>query len=157
VLGRRASDDAGSAHLAPLLEALASARVVDGTLATTLCADEPERFRRLWEALRPLFAAHGAGTSLKQVAASLDMSMRQIGRDAKDLADTFGIGVGYRDALLVVRLRTASLLLSAPGATVADVAAAAGYGSAIAMARAFPRRQVAVAERRPGGGGRSYS
>jgi transcriptional regulator GlxA family with amidase domain len=37
----------------------------------------------------------------------------------------------------VLRLRVAALLLSAPAATVADVASAVGYGSAIAMARAF--------------------
>jgi transcriptional regulator GlxA family with amidase domain len=47
------------------------------------------------------------------------MSMRQVGRDAKQLA------------------RVAVLLLSAPRATITDVATAAGYGSAIAMARAF--------------------
>jgi AraC-like DNA-binding protein len=123
--------------LEELLAALAATGIVDAGLSRTLCADEPERFRRLWAALQPLFATHGAAVSLKQLAGSLDMSMRQIGRDAKELADAFGIGGGFRDALLVVRLRTACLLLSAPGATVADVAKAAGYGSPIAMARAF--------------------
>ncbi|HEY0254918.1 MAG TPA: helix-turn-helix domain-containing protein [Kofleriaceae bacterium] len=99
--------------------------------------DEPERYRRLWEALRPLYDAHGGTVSLKQLAASLDMSMRQVGRDAKDLAATFGFGNGFRDALLVLRLRVAVLLLSAPEASVAEVATAVGYGSPIAMARAF--------------------
>ncbi|MFT3693313.1 MAG: hypothetical protein QM831_09255 [Kofleriaceae bacterium] len=99
--------------------------------------DEPERYRRLWDALRPLYDTHGGTVSLKQLAASLDMSMRQVGRDAKDLASTFGFGNGFRDALLVLRLRVAVLLLSAPEATVADVASAVGYGSPIAMARAF--------------------
>jgi len=99
--------------------------------------EEPERYRRLWDALRPLYETHGGTVSLKQLAASLDMSMRQVGRDAKDLAATFGFGGGFRDALLVLRLRVAVLLLSAPEATVAAVAAAVGYGSPIAMARAF--------------------
>ena len=99
--------------------------------------EEPERYRRLWEALRPLYEMYGGTVSLKQLAASLDMSMRQVGRDAKDLAATFGFGGGFRDALLVLRLRVAVLLLSAPEATVAAVAAAVGYGSPIAMARAF--------------------
>ena len=99
--------------------------------------DEPERYRRLWDALRPLYEAYGGTVSLKQLAASLDMSMRQVGRDAKDLAATFGFGGGFRDALLVLRLRVAVLLLSAPEATVAAVASAVGYGSPIAMARAF--------------------
>jgi transcriptional regulator GlxA family with amidase domain len=91
----------------------------------------------MWDALHPLYASYGGTTSLKQVANSLEMSMRQVGRDAKELAATFGFGRGYRDTLLVLRLRVAALLLSAPAATVADVAAAVGYGSAIAMARAF--------------------
>jgi transcriptional regulator GlxA family with amidase domain len=84
-----------------------------------------------------LYSTYGATTSLKQLASSLDMSMRQVGRDAKDLSAAFGIGGGYRDALLMLRLRSAVLLLSAPDATVAEVAKLVGYGSPIAMARAF--------------------
>jgi AraC-like DNA-binding protein len=99
--------------------------------------EEPERFRRLWGAMAPLFQQHGATTSLKQLASSLDMSMRQVGRDAKELSAAFGIGGGYRESLLVLRMRLAVLLLSAPGASVADVAKAVGYGSPIALARAF--------------------
>ena len=99
--------------------------------------DEPERYRRLWEALRPLYETYGGTVSLKQLAASLDMSMRQVGRDAKDLAATFGFGNGFRDALLVLRLRVAVLLLSGADSTVAEVASLVGYGSPIAMARAF--------------------
>jgi AraC-like DNA-binding protein len=119
-------------RLAELLDALA------GTVAPIrVLADEPERFRRMWDALGPLYTSHGGTASLKQLASSLGMSMRQVGRDAKELAETFGVGKGYRDSLLVLRLRVAALLLSAPAATVADVAAVVGYGSAIAMARAF--------------------
>jgi AraC-like DNA-binding protein len=117
-----------------LLAALAAAGV---TRPAVRIHDEPERYRRLWEALRPLYETYGGTVSLKQLAGSLDMSMRQVGRDAKDLAATFGFGNGFRDALLMLRLRVAVLLLSAPEATVADVASAVGYGSPIAMARAF--------------------
>lgn len=123
--------------LARLVDALASAGLVAPSLTSTVIGSEPERFRRLWDALRPLYQTYGATTSLKQLAASLGMSMRQVGRDAKELSAAFGIGGGYRDALLVLRLRTAVLLLSAPGAGVADVAKLVGYGSPIAMARAF--------------------
>lgn len=126
-----------AAALSSMLDALASAQVIAATLPATVTADEPERFRRLWDALRPLYQTYGATTSLKQLAASLGMSMRQVGRDAKELSTAFGIGGGYRDALLVLRLRTAVLLLSAPDATVADIAKVVGYGSPIAMARAF--------------------
>jgi AraC-like DNA-binding protein len=99
--------------------------------------EEPERFRRLWAAIEPLYAEYGATMSIKQIANALGMSMRQVGRDAKDLASTFGLGGGYRDALLVLRLRTAVLMLSAENGTVAEVARLVGYGSPIAMARAF--------------------
>jgi AraC-like DNA-binding protein len=118
-----------------ILDALASAGVSAGSVRIE--TEEPEHYRRLWGALAPLYRTHGGTVSLKQLAASLDMSMRQVGRDAKELAATFGFGNGYRDALLVLRLRHAVLLLSAPEATVADVATAVGYGSPIAMARAF--------------------
>jgi AraC-like DNA-binding protein len=123
--------------LARLLVALAGANVVTAALPATLIADEPERFRRLWSALQPLYETYGATASLKQLAASLGMSMRQVGRDAKEMSAAFGIGGGYRDALLVLRLRVAVLLLGAHDGSVAEVARAVGYGSPIALARAF--------------------
>jgi AraC-like DNA-binding protein len=125
-----------AARLATLIDALASAGVLASAMTTTVIQEEPERFRRLWEALQPLYQTYGATTSLKQLASSLGMSMRQVGRDAKELSAAFGIGGGYRDALLVIRLRMAVLLLSSD-ATVGDVAKLVGYGSPIAMARAF--------------------
>jgi AraC-like DNA-binding protein len=97
--------------------------------------EEPERFRRLWSALQPLYTEYGATASIKQLASALGMSMRQVGRDAKELAATFGVGDGYRDSLLMLRLRTAALMLSAEGATVAEVARLVGYGSPIARSR----------------------
>jgi AraC-like DNA-binding protein len=116
-------------RLAALLAALA--------IPIEIELEEPERFRRLWAAIEPLYAEYGATMSIKQIANALGMSMRQVGRDAKELASTFGLGDGYRDALLVLRLRTAVLMLSAEGGTVAEVARLVGYGSPIAMARAF--------------------
>jgi AraC-like DNA-binding protein len=124
-------------RLARLIDALASAGVLAKEISTTVIAEEPERFRRLWDALQPLYQTYGATASLKQLASSLGMSMRQVGRDAKELSAAFGIGSGYRDALLMMRLRMAVTLLGAPGGTVGDVAKVVGYGSAIAMARAF--------------------
>jgi AraC-like DNA-binding protein len=126
-----------AALLARLIDELAAAGVIASALAETVIVEEPERFRRLWAALAPLYSTYGATTSLKQLASSLGMSMRQVGRDAKELSAAFGIGGGYRDALLMLRLRVAVLMLSAPEATVADVAKLVGYGSPIALARAF--------------------
>ena len=125
----------GTTTFGALIDTLAASGVTKGSVAIE--ANEPERYRRLWEALQPLYQTYGGTASLKQLANSLNMSMRQVGRDAKELAGTFGFGHGYRDALLVLRLRTAALLLSAPEGTVAEVASAVGYGSPIAMARAF--------------------
>lgn len=102
-----------------------------------IALEEPERLRRLWAAIEPLYAEYGATMSIKQIAGALGLSMRQVGRDAKELASTFGLGDGYRDALLMLRLRTAVLMLSAAEATVVEVARLVGYGSPIAMARAF--------------------
>lgn len=126
-----------AAGLARLVDELARGGIVASSVTRTVIDDEPERFRRLWSALEPLYREYGATASLKQLASSLDMSMRQVGRDAKELSAAFGIGGGYRDALLVLRLRMAVLLLAANGATVGDVAKLVGYGSPIAMARAF--------------------
>lgn len=129
--------------------ALVAAPTSPGALAALLAAlgnvlapiaiieEEPERLRRLWAAIEPLYAQYGATMSIKQIANALGLSLRQIGRDAKDLSSTFGLGDGYRDALLVLRLRMAALLLSARDGTVAEVARLVGYGSPIAMARAF--------------------
>ncbi|HEY5924851.1 MAG TPA: hypothetical protein VIV11_24390 [Kofleriaceae bacterium] len=126
-----------AAQLARVMEGLASAGVVETAITETVISEEPERFRRIWAALEPLYSTYGATTSLKQLASSLGMSKRQVGRDAKEISAAFGIGGGYRDALLMLRLRVAVLLLSAPEATVAEVAKLAGYGSPIALARAF--------------------
>jgi hypothetical protein len=72
--------DAG--HVAALLDSFAAAGILDRALTQTVVGDEPERFRRLWSALEPLYSTYGATTSLKQLASSLGMSMRQVGRDA---------------------------------------------------------------------------
>ena len=117
-----------------VFDALASVGV---TRPAVRIHEEPERYRRLWAALRPLYETYGGTVSLKQLAGSLEMSMRQVGRDAKDLANTFGMGNGFRDALQALRLRVAVLLLSGPESSVGEVATLVGYGSPIAMARAF--------------------
>ena len=122
-------------ELGLLLDTLATNGITRGTVAIE--HDEPERHRVLWGAIQPLYETYGGTTSLKQLADHVGLSVRQVGRDVKELAKTFGFGLGYRDSLLVLRLRTAVLLLSAPEASVASVASAVGYGSAIALGRAF--------------------
>jgi AraC-like DNA-binding protein len=121
-----------------LVAALAGAGVVSPEVSASVVAVEPERFQRLWAAIRPLYGNLATSASLKQIASLTDLSLRQLGRDLTDLTRTFGLfGAGFRDAMRVIRLRAAVLLLSAPGGTPSDVARAVGYGSLDAMGRAF--------------------
>jgi AraC-like DNA-binding protein len=126
-----------------LIAALATTGAVSQGLSSSVVAREPERFLRLWAVLRPLYGNLATSASLKQIAALTDLSLRQLGRDLADLTRTFGLfGAGFRDAMRVLRLRAAVLLLSAPGGTPSDVASAVGYGSLDAMGRAFRDAQL---------------
>ena len=121
------------------LVALAAAGVIGARPGTTMQAEEPERFTRLWAKIAPRYATLEGSISLKLLAGELGLSTRQVGENFKELARTFGLGLGdgYRDTFRVLRLRAAALLLGAPDATITDVACAVGYGGTIAMARAF--------------------
>jgi AraC-like DNA-binding protein len=121
-----------------LVDALGTAGVVSRDLGASIVANEPERFQRVWDVLRPLYQNTATSASLKQIASVAGLSLRQLGRDFRDLTRTFGLfGAGFRDAMRVLRLRAAVLLLSAPGGTPSDVARTVGYGSLDAMGRAF--------------------
>ena len=121
-----------------LLGALGAAGVLSSDLTSSVVAEEPERFSRVWTAVRPLYEDLATSTSLKQIATIANLSLRQLGRDLGDFTRTFGLfGAGFRDAMRVLRLRAACLLLSAPDGTPSDVAKAVGYGSLDAMGRAF--------------------
>lgn len=126
-----------------LIVRLGEAGVLSNDLTSSVVAAEPERFVRLWEVLRPLYEDLATSASLKQIAVVAKLSLRQLGRDLGDLTRTFGLfGAGFRDAMRVLRLRAAVLLLSAPGGTPSDVAKAVGYGSLDAMGRAFRDAQL---------------
>jgi AraC-like DNA-binding protein len=121
-----------------LIEALGEAELLSREVTATVVASEPERFRRVWSVLEPLYGDLAASTSLKQVAAIARLSLRQLGRDLHDFTTTFNLyGGGFREAMRVLRLRAAVTLLSAPGCTPSDVARTVGYGSLDAMGRAF--------------------
>jgi AraC-like DNA-binding protein len=121
-----------------LLAALAATGVVSADLTASMVAQEPERFARVWAVMQPLYRHTATSTSLKQIASLAGLSLRQLGRDLTDLTRTFGLfGGGFRDAMRIVRLRAAVLLLSAPQATPNEVARVVGYSSLDAMGRAF--------------------
>lgn len=126
-----------------LLAALAAAGVLSREVIASVVAEEPERFVRVWAVMQPLYQDLATSTSLKQIAALAGLSLRQLGRDLTDLTRTFGLfGTGFRDAMRILRLRAAVLLLSAPDGTPGDVARLVGYGSLDAMGRAFRDAQL---------------
>jgi AraC-like DNA-binding protein len=121
-----------------LVHRLSDAGVLSKDLAASVVTEEPERFARLWTVMKPLYEEMSTSASLKQIATIARLSLRQLGRDLGDLSKTFGLfGGGFRDASRVIRLRAATLFLSAPNTTPSDVARAVGYGSLDAMGRAF--------------------
>lgn len=121
-----------------LLSALGASGVITQDLASSAVTVEPERFTRLWSVMRPLYGMHATSASLKQIAQLTNLSLRQLGRDFTDLTRTFGLfGAGFRDAMRILRLRAAVLLLSSPEGTPSEVARTLGYGSLDAMGRAF--------------------
>lgn len=126
------------AALHQLMVRLGEAGILSRDLTASVTAEEPERFVRLWSVVRPLYEDLATSASLKQIAIIAKLSLRQLGRDLGELTRTFGLfGAGFRDAMRVLRLRAAVLMLSSPGATPSDVARAVGYGSLDAMGRAF--------------------
>lgn len=131
------------AALHHLIVRLGEAGVLSGDLTRSVVPEEPERFARLWAVLKPLYEDLATSASLKQIATIANLSLRQLGRDLGELSRTFGLfGAGFRDAMRVLRLRAAVLLLSAPGGTPSDVARTVGYGSLDAMGRAFRDAQL---------------
>ncbi len=133
----------GEEALHQLIVRLGEAGVLSKDLTSSVVAEEPERFVRLWSVLRPLYEDLATSASLKQIAIVAKLSLRQLGRDLGDLTRTFGLfGAGFRDAMRVLRLRAAVLMLSAPGGTPSDVARTVGYGSLDAMGRAFRDAQL---------------
>jgi AraC-like DNA-binding protein len=121
-----------------LIQRLSEAGILSKDLASSIVPTEPERFARLWTVMKPLYEELSTSASLKQIATIARLSLRQLGRDLGDLSRTFGLfGGGFRDASRVIRLRAATLFLSAPNATPSEVARTVGYGSLDAMGRAF--------------------
>ncbi|MBL8744622.1 MAG: helix-turn-helix transcriptional regulator [Myxococcales bacterium] len=75
--------------------------------------------------------------SLDELALASGLSLRQLARDVDALTGSVGLGGGWRALTRRMRLKLAVLCLSAEGATIAQVAKAAGYSSHDAMGRAF--------------------
>ncbi len=139
VLAGFPADTAPAVALAAV-HALQAALVADGILVAPVALTEVEApsMIRLWQALTPAYDAYATGVTIDQLAAASGRSSRQVRRELKQLAIDFDLfGGNFRHITRILRLRAALLLLSAPDASVADVAERVGYGSPVAMARAF--------------------
>jgi AraC-like DNA-binding protein len=125
----------------PRVRALLDALYEDGVIASDVsrCVPEVEleTFTRLWDAMRPLYETNATSASIGDLKRATGLSLRQLGRDLNGLTRTFQLGDGFRDALRVLRLRAALMLLSAPDVTASQVAREVGYKSLDAMGRAF--------------------
>jgi AraC-like DNA-binding protein len=129
------------ASLEPLVPALLDQLAADGAITGAVSGsieDAPEQLARVWAGLRPLYTNQVTSASIFELKKLTGMSIRQLARDIKLLTKTFGLpGEGFRDTVKVMRLRTAVMLLSSPGATATEVAQQVGYKSLEAMGRAF--------------------
>lgn len=125
----------------PLVPALLERLATDGAIGASVpgsIQDEPEQLARTWAGLAPLYTNQMTSASIFTLKKLTGMSIRQLARDIKLLTKTFGLpGEGFRDTVKVMRLRTAVMLLSSPGATATEVAQQVGYKSLEAMGRAF--------------------
>ncbi len=103
-----------------------------------LHAAEPEHLVRCWNAVASHFLRFETAPSLQAFADLAGVSLRQMSRDVEALLSTFPIGGdGFREYVTDVRLRWATVLLSARVLRIEQIAEAAGYGSVQALGRAF--------------------
>ena len=134
-----------------LIATLGTTGVLTHDLTSSVVATEPERFQRVWAVMRPLYQNLATSASLKQIAALAGLSLRQLGRDLGDLTRTFGLfGAGFRDAMRVLRLRAAVLLLSAPAGTPERRRPHRRLRQPRRHGPRVPRRQPAGPQHRPG-------
>ena len=130
--------DAIVAAAVELIAQLASDGLVAATLIDQARAPDADELRRLWAGVVPLYRDFATSSHLVALQESAGMSRRQLSRDLGRLLLHYGLlGDVFRDASRVLRLRAATLLLSAPDTTATQVAAMVGYSSLDAMGRAF--------------------
>lgn len=138
-LAARATEgSAFEADLVALLGALSAAGIVDAQATAPKNREVPPPFQRAWGGLKPFIEKMVLTPTLQELTAAMGVSVRQTDRVLRQLVTHLGhLGSGWRSATHHMRLKLAVLLLSAPDASIADVATAVGYGSSDAMARAF--------------------
>jgi AraC-like DNA-binding protein len=94
----------------------------------------------MWNAIANAYGRGDLLPSLKWLAATSALSLRQTSRRVEALQSGLLLpGTRWRDALLGLRLKAASLFLSCPELHVGEIARALGYGRLEAMTNAFQR------------------
>jgi AraC-like DNA-binding protein len=133
-LDGRPVDDA----LRRVFAGLITDRVLDPDVLRRASEPIPPHLSRLWTGIRDLYERNVTSASVREIMAMTGLSARQLRRDVGDFTKYFPLpGDGFRETVRVVRLRMAALMLSSPYATVTQVAEQVGYGTTIALARAF--------------------
>lgn len=136
--GALRDDDSAASAISELVSELAASSIVGADAAASATRPVAAPFRVLWGALRPAVERFNLLASLDQISASMGTPPREVDRHVRAFISASGlVGGGWRPASRHLRLKMAVILLSADGASVAEVARVVGYGSSDAMARAF--------------------
>jgi AraC-like DNA-binding protein len=131
-------DDTLERAFAALLGHLGRQGLISRAIADHARRPASKPFTLLWAGLRPMIERLYLNPTLQEVGDATGVSTRQLDRYVQRFVTSFGlVGERWRSSTLHLRLKLAIILLSADGATVADVAGAVGYGSSDAMARMF--------------------
>lgn len=93
---------------------------------------------RLLGLIADRYRALNTATTLKELAHSVGLSLRHVGRTYDSAVSSVGLpSSGFREDSRIVRLRLAVLLLGGNGLNVTQVADKVGYSGVVAMSRAF--------------------
>jgi AraC-like DNA-binding protein len=108
------------------------------TLGEDVGSDADAPANRLWQALASSLERLDVGSTMALVALATGVSERQARRDLQSTVERMRLPyAGWRDAAKRFRVRLALVLLSAPGASIGEVAHAVGYRHGEALANAF--------------------
>lgn len=138
----RAALDSPATPLAEPARALVEALVAAGLIARCPSGGRPldAGAEVLWRAIATAYGRGDVLPSLKWLAATSALSLRQTSRNVEALQRSVLLpGTRWRDALRVLRLKLASMFLSCPELHVGEIASALGYGRLEAMTNAFQR------------------
>lgn len=124
--------------LRALLAALAADGVVSAETVERATQPPSAPLRLLWSALRPMAERLDLLATVQQVSDAMGARPREADRLLRAFLAAFDlVGPAWRPASLHLRLKLAVVFLSAEAASVTEVARVVGYGSTVAMARAF--------------------